>query len=135
MKKEGETPSFYMDLYLLDIICARNVFSGMNLNWHPSELPVHVYFSILWENRYKKSYVVIYDQFTARIYFFLFKKECAMLSDEAKRVISKVVHWYLDERETYIIFFGATGAPHLLPIYVYYRLVLGEICYETILQR
>jgi hypothetical protein len=29
--KEGETPSLYMASYLLDIICAKNIFSGMNL--------------------------------------------------------------------------------------------------------
>ena len=39
-----------------------------------------------------------------------------------------------DERETYIKVFDATGAPHLLPIYVPDRLVLGEIFYQTILQ-
>jgi hypothetical protein len=132
--KEGDTPAFYMALYLLDVICARNAFAGMNLNWHSSELAVHVYFNILWENRYKKSYVVICDQFIARIYFFLFRKECPRLSDEAKKVIAKIGHWYLDERETYIRVFGATGAPHLLPIYVPDRLVLGEIFYQTILQ-
>jgi hypothetical protein len=74
----------------------------MNLNWHPSELAVHVYYNILWENRYKKSYVVICDHFIVPIYFFLFKKECPRLSDEAKKVIVKIGHWYLDERETYI---------------------------------
>jgi hypothetical protein len=47
MPKEGETLSFYMALYLLDAIYARNIFSRMNLNWHSSELPVHVYFNIL----------------------------------------------------------------------------------------
>jgi hypothetical protein len=73
--KEGETLSLYMALYLLDVICAINVFSGMNLNWHSYELSVHVYFNILWENRYKKSYSLICDQFIAHIYFFLFKKE------------------------------------------------------------
>jgi hypothetical protein len=31
-------------------------------------------------------------------------------------------------------FSGATGAPHLLPVYVPDRLVVGEICYQTILQ-
>jgi hypothetical protein len=132
--KEGETPAFYMASYLLDVICARNVFAGMNLSWHASELPVHVYFSILWENRYKRSYSLICDQFIAPIHFLLFKKECPRLSDAAKKVISKVGHWYLDERETYIRVFGVTGAPHLLPIYVPDRLVLGEICYQTILQ-
>jgi hypothetical protein len=66
--------------------------------------------------------------------FFLFKKECPRLSDAAKRIVSKVGHWYLDERDTYIRVFSATGAPHLLPIYVPDRLVVGEICYQTILQ-
>jgi hypothetical protein len=132
--KEGKTPSFHMTLYLLDVICARNVFSEMNLNWHSSELPIHVYFNILWDNKYKKSYTLIIDQFIARIYFLLFRKECPRLSKEVKGIISKMGHWNLDECKTYIGVFGATGAPHLLPIYVPDRLVLGEICYQTILQ-
>jgi len=76
--KEGDSPAFYMALYLLDVICARNVFSRMNLNWHSSKLPVHVYFSILWENRYKKSHVVICDQFIAHIYFFYYSGKSAL---------------------------------------------------------
>jgi hypothetical protein len=132
--KEGETPSFYMASYLLDVICARNVFAGMNLSWHASELPVHVYFNVLWENRYKKSYSLICDQFIVRIHFMLFKKECPRLSAAAKKMISKVGHWYLDEHDTYIRVFGATRAPHLLLVYVPDRLVVGEICYQTILQ-
>jgi hypothetical protein len=132
--KEGDTPTFYMASYILDTIYTKNTFSRMNLHWHSSKLSIHVYFNILWENRYKKSYVVICDQFITHIYLLLFMKECPRLSDEAKKVISKVGHWYLDERETYIRVFGTTGAPHLLPIYVPDRLVLGEICYQTILQ-
>jgi hypothetical protein len=132
--KEGETPSFYMASYLLDASYARNVFARMNLSWHTSELSVHVYFNILWENMYKKSYSLICDQFIARIYFLLFKKECPRLSNASKNIISKLVHWYLDESDTYIRVFRATGAPHLLPVYVPDRLVVGEICYQTILQ-
>jgi len=131
---EGDTPIFYMASYLLDVICARNTFSRINMNWHPSEMVVHVYFNILWENKYTKSYDVICDQFIARIYSFLFKRECPILSDEENKVIAKIGHWYLEERETYIKDFGATGAPHLLPIYVLDRLVLREIFYQTILQ-
>jgi hypothetical protein len=116
--KEGETPTFYMASYLLDVMCARNVFTGMNLSWHVAELSVHVYFNILWENRYKKSYSLICDEFIARIHFILFKKECPRLSTAAKKVISKVDHWYLDECDTYIRVFEATKAPHLLPAHV-----------------
>jgi hypothetical protein len=32
--KEGETPTFYMASYLLDVMCTRNIFAGMNLSWH-----------------------------------------------------------------------------------------------------
>jgi hypothetical protein len=49
-------------------------------------------------------------------------------------MISKVGHWYLDECDTYIRVFGATIAPHLLPVHVPDQLVVGEICYQTILQ-
>jgi hypothetical protein len=113
--KEGEVPIFYMASYLLDVICARNVFAGMNLSWHIVEFPVHVYFSILWENRYKISYAMICDGFIARIYFIIFRKEFPRLSVASKKMIAKVGHWYFEETSTYIRVFGATGAPHLLP--------------------
>jgi hypothetical protein len=71
--KVGETPIFFMVSYLLDAICARNVFPGIGLSWHVFELSVHVYFNILWENRYKKSYTLICDDFLAMIYFLIFK--------------------------------------------------------------
>jgi hypothetical protein len=49
-------------------------------------------------------------------------------------MISKVGHWYLDERDTYIRVFGATRASHLLPAHVSDWLVVREICYQTILE-
>jgi hypothetical protein len=49
-------------------------------------------------------------------------------------MISKVGHWYLDECDTYIRVFRATKAPHILPAHVLDRLIVGEICYQTILQ-
>jgi hypothetical protein len=95
---------------------------------------IHVYFSVLWKNRYKKYYSLINDEFIAQIYFIIFNKECPRLSVEAKNMIYKVCHWYLDKRSTYIRVFGATGVPHLLPYHVPNPLVVGEICYQTILQ-
>jgi hypothetical protein len=122
-----------MDSYLLDFMCVKNIFTGMNMSWHIPKLLVHVYFIILWENRYKKSYSLICDEFTTCVYFILFKKEFPRLPVATKNMISKVVHWYLDECDTYIMVFGATRAPHLLPTHVLDRLVVGEICYQTIL--
>jgi hypothetical protein len=133
MSKEGEVPTFYMASYLLDVICTRNVFTDMNLSWHVAELLVHVYFSILWENRYKNSYTLICDEFISLIHFIIFKKESPRLSIAAKKMVAKVGHFYLDEHSTYIRVFRATKAPHLLPNHVLDRLVVGEICYQTIL--
>jgi hypothetical protein len=82
----------------------------------------------------QKSYSLICDEFIACIYFLLFKKECLRLSVVAKKIIAKVGHWYLDERDTYIRIFGAIEAPHILPVHVLDQLVVGEICYQTILQ-
>jgi hypothetical protein len=93
-----------------------------------------VYFSILWENKYKKSYPMIYDLFLAKLYFIIFHQECPRLSKQAKKIISLIGNWYLEEKCTYFRIFGATGAPHLLPAYVPNILALGEICYQTILQ-
>ena len=90
--KEGEVMSLYMASYLLDVIFARNIFVGMNLSWHVSELPVHVYFSILWENRYKRSYSLICDDFLAKVYFLIFRKECPRLSMVVKKMIAKFDH-------------------------------------------
>lgn len=49
-------------------------------------------------------------------------------------MIAKVGHWYFEETSTYIRVFRATSTPHLLPVHVANRLILGEICYQTILQ-
>jgi hypothetical protein len=123
-----------MDSYLLNVMCARNIFFDMNLSWHVAKLLVHVYFNILWENRYKTFYSLICDELITHIYFILFKKECSRLSAAAENMISKVDQWYLDEHDTYIRVFRATRAPHLLLAHVPYRLVVGEICYQTIFQ-
>jgi hypothetical protein len=120
MPKEGEAPTFYMASYLIDFMCTRSVFTGMNLIWHVADLPVHIYFNILWENRYKKSYTLICDKFIARIYFIIFNKECPRLSATTKKMITKVGHWYLDEHSTYIKVFGAIREPHLLPAHFPY---------------
>jgi hypothetical protein len=63
----------------------------------------------LWENRYKKIYALIYNEFVAQVYFIIFKRECSRLLTMAKKMISKVGHWYLEETSTYIRVFGATG--------------------------
>jgi hypothetical protein len=113
--------------------CTRSVFADMNLSWHVADLPVHIYFNVLWENRYKKYHSLICDEFIAHIYFIIFKNGCPNISVTTKKMIAKVGHYYLDECTTYARVFGATGAAHLLLSHVPDQLVVGEICYQTIL--
>jgi hypothetical protein len=42
-----EVYSLYMASYLLDVMCAQNIFFEMNLSWHRSEPRVHIYFNTL----------------------------------------------------------------------------------------
>jgi hypothetical protein len=56
------------------------------------------------------------------------------LTDNAKKIISHIGNWYIQENITYIRICGATEAPHLLPKYVPDRLVVGEIAYQIVLQ-
>jgi hypothetical protein len=72
---------------------------------------------------------MICDGFIVRIYFIIFRKECPKILVTTKKMIAKVGHWYFEETITYIRVFGATGAPHLLPVHVLDHLILGEIRY------
>jgi hypothetical protein len=56
------------------------------------------------------------------------------LSEETQNFISRIGHWYLEEKSTYIRILGAFGEQHLLLACVLDRLVLEEICYQNILQ-
>jgi hypothetical protein len=77
---------------------------------------------------------LICDAFIAQVYSLILKQNFPRLFEATRKVISKIGHWYLEERSTYIIIFRAIGAPHLFPIHVPDKLVLGEIFYQTILQ-
>jgi hypothetical protein len=89
------------------------------------ELPVHVYYNILWENRYKNSYALICDEFITRIHFIVSKKEYPILFAATKKMVENVDHWYLDEISTYIKVIGTTRIPHILPSHVPYWLIVG----------
>ena len=46
--------TFYFSAYLMDVLCASNLFLGMKWAWTPQSPPIHLYCKELWkENRYK----------------------------------------------------------------------------------
>jgi hypothetical protein len=114
-------------------MCARNIFSEMNLSWHMSEPPVHIYFSMLWENKYKKSYSMICDLFLAHLYFIIFHQECPRLSKKLRR-FSHISTTGILKKNIPISGFSEQLAPSPFSMYVPNKVVLGEIFYQTILQ-
>jgi hypothetical protein len=65
-------PTFHMASCLLNLICASNPFSRMSWFWNIASNPFHVYCQSLWENKYKKNYAQIFDNFFAPLYKLLF---------------------------------------------------------------
>jgi hypothetical protein len=95
---------------------------------------MHVYFQMLWENKYKKYYRLIRVYFLSQLYFIIFHKECLRVTDRAKKMINYIGDLYLEEDFTCIKIYGATMSPHIFPKYVKYRFDVGEIASQTILQ-
>jgi hypothetical protein len=123
-----------MASYFLNVVCARNSFLGIHIYWNYLEVPMHVYFLMLWENKYKKYYRLICVSFLSQLYFVIFRKECLRVTDHTKKMINYIGDWYLEDNFTYIKIYDETMSPHIFPKYVQHRLDVGEISSQTILQ-
>ena len=119
---------------LLDTLCDYSDFLGFSVSWQISEPYVHVYFNMLWKNKYKIYYAQICDFFMYRVYSLILGWKCPRLSKHPKKIMACIRNWYLEEKHTYLWIFGATNPPHLRPTYVHERFVVGEICYRSIMQ-
>jgi len=76
---------------------------------------------------------MICDLFFASLYFIFFHWECMRISNQGYKMLSNIGNWYIEEKHAYLRIFGS-GSPHFFPTYVTDKLVLGEICYQNILQ-
>jgi hypothetical protein len=68
------------------------------------------------------------------LFFIIFGRENPRFTDQAKELISRIGNWYLDENLPYIRIYGVNVTPHLFPKYVLDILVMGEVCYQIVLQ-
>ena len=71
---------FYMSSYLLDVICASREYPSLGWKWTPSLPSIHVYYKMIWENKYKEDYDRICDGLFVPIYQILFGKEAPWFS-------------------------------------------------------
>jgi len=79
LKKEHKDHQFYMSTYLMDAMCASLEFPSLEWKWEPSLPSVHVYYKMLWENKYKEDYDQICNKFFPTLYETLFGEETPCL--------------------------------------------------------
>ena len=112
-------------------MCANLEFPLLEWKWEPSLPSVHVYYKMLWENKYKEDYDQIYNKFFPTLYQTLFEEETPCLSPEGQVIVKEFGDWYMTPTGIYIRIAGSTKPPHWLPHFVPNSLLLQEISYQT----
>ena len=87
LKKVHSEHIFYMASYLLDAMCSSTEYPCLCWKWNMSLSSIHVYWKMLWENKYKEDYEGICNGPFAPIYQIHFGKEAQCLSLEGHEIM------------------------------------------------
>ena len=90
LKKVHKEHQFYMSTYIMDVICANMEFPSLEWKWEPSLPSVHVYYKMLWENKYKEDYDQICNKFFPSLYDALFGEEIPCLSPAGQALVKEL---------------------------------------------
>ena len=90
LKKVQKKHQFYMSLYILYVMCASREYPYLSWRWKPNLLSIHVYYKMLWENKYNEDYQWISNDLFSPIYWVLFGKEEPRLSLEGKKYFKSI---------------------------------------------
>ena len=115
-----------MSSYLLDVMCASWEYPSLGWIWKQDLLSIHVYYKMLWENKYKEDYKQICNDLFAAIYWILCGEEAPCLSFEGQKIAKPYGYWYMTSDGFYIRILGSTKAPHWLP-----HFVIRDISYQN----
>jgi hypothetical protein len=113
-----------MSSYLVDVICAVTPFHLLAWSWSPSEEPIHLYCSKMWEINCKNHFYDICNFFMIPLHLLLKNLPAPRFSQEAMNAIKEIGDWFIDDEFSYIRIFGCEGPPHLFPRYVPDRIAL-----------
>ena len=87
LKISQKEHKFYMSSYLFDVMCVSREYPSLGWKWKPYLSSIHVYYKMLWENKYTKDYELICNGLFATIYQILFGEEAPCLSPEGLNII------------------------------------------------
>jgi hypothetical protein len=78
-----------MSSYSLDVMCASQEYPSLGWRWKSDLLSIHVYCKMLWQNKYKVDYELIYSELFATIYQILLGEESPCLSPKGKKIVKE----------------------------------------------
>ena len=110
-------------------MCANLEFPSLEWKWEPSLPSIHVYWKMLWENKYQEDYDQVSNKFFPTLYQVLFEEETSCLSTKGQAIVKEFGDWYMTPVGVYIRIAGSTKPPHWLPHFVPNSLFLQEIAY------
>jgi hypothetical protein len=91
MKNHG----FYMLAYLIDAIFSVHHFPTFEWSWTPSQPPIHIYCSELWDVNYKEYFYNICDYFLAPLYKVILGIYPHRISQGAIKTLREIGDWYV----------------------------------------
>ena len=95
-------------------MCASLDFPSLGWKWEPNLLSVHVYWKMLWDNKYKEDYELIFNVLFSTLYQFIFGEEAPCLSPEGKNIVKEYGDLYMTLDRVYIRIVGNTKPLHWL---------------------
>lgn len=99
--------------------------------WTPQDpMPIHIYHQKLWKPHHKHHIYQICNGFMLPIHYDIFEKSAPNVSSLAEIDLSSIGRWFGEETFTYVRIFGSHAKPHVLPLYIPYKLLAREIAYQ-----
>ena len=68
-------------------MCASREYPTLGWIWEPNLPSIHVYYNMLWENRYKEDYEWLCNELFSTLYQVLFGEEALCVSPEGQNIV------------------------------------------------
>jgi hypothetical protein len=122
-----------MSAYIMDAVCFMTSFPLMGWSWTPTSVePIHIYHSILWEDKVKYFFYEICNWVVVLMHTAIYGYPPPRISNKIVTNLGDIVDWYVEENFSYIRVFGCSIAPHALPQFLPDRLVCCEVAHQNV---
>jgi hypothetical protein len=119
----GKITSFFMSMYIMDVMCFLIPFPLMSWSWTPSEAkPIHDYHSKLWEDKALDFVYEIFNWVMVPLHVTIFDHPPPRISDSIAVNLSSITDWYVEVEFSYLRVFSASVPLNVLQLFIPDRL-------------